>query len=58
MHSRLCRANNSILKAAAFDTTFINSLALKNMGGAYGGADFVPYGKSDTEIQRFCQVIR
>lgn len=47
--------NNSTMKAAAFDTTFTNALALKNMGGAFGGADFVPYFKSDTEIQRFCQ---
>ena len=27
----------------------------KNMGGAYGGADFNPYDKSENEIQRFCQ---
>ena len=39
------------MKAAAFDTTFSNALALKNVGGAYGGADFNPYTKSDTEIQ-------
>ena len=25
------------------------------MGGAYGGADFNPYDKSENEIQRFCQ---
>jgi len=43
------------MKAAAFDTTFSNALCLKNMGGAYGGADFDPSNKSDTEIQRFCQ---
>ena len=45
----------SILKAAAFDTTFTNALSRKNFGGAYGGADFNPYTKSETEIQRFCQ---
>jgi glutamate dehydrogenase (NADP+) len=45
------RVNSSMMKAAAFDTTFSNALALKNMGGAYGGADFDPYTKSDTEIQ-------
>ena len=39
------------MKAAAFNTTFSNALALKNVGGAYGGADFNPYTKSDTEIQ-------
>ena len=49
------RVDNSSMKAAAFDTTFCNALALKNVGGAFGGADFVPYKKSDTEIQRFCQ---
>jgi len=49
------RVSSSIMKASAFDTTFSNALALKNMGGAYGGADFDPYTKSDTEIQRFCQ---
>lgn len=43
--------NTSTMKAAAFDTTFINALSLKNVGGAYGGADFNPYTKSDTEIQ-------
>jgi len=43
--------NTSTMKAAAFDTTFINALSLKNVGGAYGGADFSPYTKSDTEIQ-------
>lgn len=45
------RVNASSMKAAAFDTTFINALAVKNVGGAYGGADFDPYNKSDTEIQ-------
>ena len=45
------RVNTSTMKAAAFDTTFSNALALKNVGGAYGGADFNPYTKSDTEIQ-------
>ena len=32
-----------------------NALSRKNIGGAYGGADFNPYSKSETEIQRFCQ---
>lgn len=45
------RVTTSSVKAAAFDTTFSNALSLKNVGGAYGGADFNPYTKSDTEIQ-------
>lgn len=44
----------SSIKANAFDTTFVNALA-GSFGGAYGGADFNPYSKSETEIQRFCQ---
>lgn len=39
------------MKAHALDTTLRNALALKSVGGAYGGADFDPYMKSDTEIQ-------
>lgn len=34
--------------------TFSNALSCQ-MGGGYGGADFNPYTKSETEIQRFCQ---
>eukprot|EP01031_Cornospumella_fuschlensis_P030928 gene30928-37381_t len=49
------RVGASEMKAAAFDTTFSNALALKTIGGAFGGADFDPNTKSDTEIQRFCQ---
>lgn len=49
------RANMSTLKAAAFDTTFTNALSDQAIGGAFGGADFNPYNKSETEIQRFCQ---
>lgn len=49
------RVNASEMKAAAFDTTFSNALALRTIGGAFGGADFDPNTKSDTEIQRFCQ---
>lgn len=47
--------NHSYVKAAAFDNVFRNALSRKGLGGAYGGADFDPYTKSDTEIQRFCQ---
>ena len=39
------------MKAAGFDTTFTNALGNKNVGGAYGGADFNPANKSETEIQ-------
>ena len=45
----------SLVKSAAFDTTFSNALSGVKIGGAFGGADFNPYNKSDTEIQRFCQ---
>lgn len=45
----------STMKAKAFDTTLTNALALKNIGGAYGGADINPYAMSETEIQRFSQ---
>ena len=44
----------SYMKAKAFDTTLTNALAMKNIGGAYGGADINPYAMSETEIQRFC----
>ena len=49
------RVNMSTMKATAFDTTFTNALSNQAIGGAYGGADFNPYDKSETEIQRFCQ---
>ena len=45
----------SILKFLAFEQTFKNSLTGLPMGGAKGGADFNPKGKSDNEIMRFCQ---
>jgi len=47
--------NLSILKFLAFEQTFKNALTGMAMGGAKGGADFDPKGKSDTEIMRFCQ---
>lgn len=47
--------NLSILKFLAFEQTFKNSLTTLAMGGAKGGSDFSPRGKSDTEIMRFCQ---
>lgn len=43
------------LKFLAFEQTFKNSLTGLPMGGAKGGADFNPKGKSEREIMRFCQ---
>ncbi len=47
--------NLSIIKFLAFEQTFKNSLTTLPMGGAKGGSDFDPRGKSDDEIMRFCQ---
>jgi glutamate dehydrogenase (NADP+) len=47
--------NQSVLKFLAFEQTFKNSLTGLPMGGAKGGSDFNPKGKSDHEIMRFCQ---
>ena len=47
--------NLSILKFLGFEQTFKNALTTLPMGGAKGGADFAPRGKSDAEIMRFCQ---
>ena len=47
--------NLGILKFLAFEQTFKNSLTTLPMGGAKGGSDFNPRGKSDTEVMRFCQ---
>lgn len=47
--------NLSILKFLAFEQTFKNSLTTLAMGGAKGGSDFSPKGKSDMEVMRFCQ---
>jgi len=46
--------NLSILKFLAFEQTFKNALTTLPMGGAKGGSDFDPRGKSDSEIMRFC----
>jgi glutamate dehydrogenase (NADP+) len=45
----------SIFKFLAFEQTFKNSLTGLPMGGAKGGSDFNPKGKSEREIMRFCQ---
>ena len=47
--------NPSILKFLAFEQTFKNSLTTLPMGGAKGGSDFSPRGKSNAEVMRFCQ---
>lgn len=47
--------NADILKFLAFEQTFKNSLTTLPMGGAKGGSDFNPHGKSDAEVMRFCQ---
>jgi glutamate dehydrogenase (NADP+) len=49
--------NLSILKFLGFEQTFKNSLTTLPMGGAKGGADFDPKGKSDNEVMRFCQAL-
>jgi len=45
----------SILKFLAFEQTFKNALTTLPMGGAKGGSDFDPKGRSNAEIMRFCQ---
>jgi len=44
-----------VLKFLAFEQVFKNSLTTLYMGGAKGGSDFDPKGKSDGEVMRFCQ---
>ena len=47
--------NESLMKFLGFEQTFKNSLTGQPIGGAKGGSDFDPAGKSDDEIMRFCQ---
>ena len=47
--------NISILKFLGFEQIFKNSLTGLPMGGAKGGSDFDPKGKSDNEVMAFCQ---
>jgi len=49
--------NLSILKFLAFEQSFKNVLTTLPMGGAKGGSDFDPKGKSDSEVMRFCQAL-
>lgn len=44
-----------IIKFLGFEQVFKNSLTTLPMGGAKGGSDFDPKGKSDGEVMRFCQ---
>ncbi|MEQ8667860.1 MAG: NADP-specific glutamate dehydrogenase [Pirellulales bacterium] len=44
-----------VLKFLGFEQTFKNSLTGLPMGGAKGGSNFSPKGKSDREVMRFCQ---
>ncbi|MDR0912517.1 MAG: NADP-specific glutamate dehydrogenase [Methanobrevibacter sp.] len=47
--------NISIMKFLAFEQIFKNSLTGMSIGGAKGGSDFNPKGRSDGEVMRFCQ---
>lgn len=47
--------NAGIIKFLGFEQVLKNSLTTLSMGGAKGGSDFDPKGKSDGEVMRFCQ---
>ena len=47
--------NLSVVKFLAFEQIFKNSLTGLQIGGAKGGADFNPRGRSENEVMRFCQ---
>jgi glutamate dehydrogenase (NADP+) len=47
--------NLGLLKFLAFEQVFKNALTTLPMGGAKGGADFDPKGRSSGEVRRFCQ---
>lgn len=47
--------NLGILKFLGFEQIFKNALTTLPMGGAKGGSDFDPKGKTDGEVMRFCQ---
>lgn len=49
--------NLGIMKFLGFEQTFKNALTTLPMGGAKGGSDFDPKGKSDGEVMRFCQAL-
>ncbi len=47
--------NSGILKFLGFEQILKNSLTGLSMGGAKGGSDFDPKGKSDAEVMKFCR---
>ena len=47
--------NEGVIKFLGFEQILKNSLTTLPMGGGKGGSDFDPKGKSDNEVQRFCQ---
>ncbi|MEX0780211.1 MAG: NADP-specific glutamate dehydrogenase [Balneolales bacterium] len=47
--------NRGVIKFLGFEQIIKNSLTGLPLGGAKGGSDFDPKGKSDTEVMRFCQ---
>jgi glutamate dehydrogenase (NADP+) len=47
--------NLSIVKFLGFEQVFKNALTALQIGGAKGGSDFDPKGRSDREVMRFCQ---
>ena len=47
--------NTSVVKFLGFEQTYKNALTGLPIGGAAGGADFDPRGRSNREVMRFCQ---
>ena len=47
--------NLDVLKFLGFEQVFKNSLTTLPLGGAKGGSDFNPKGRSNNEVMRFCQ---
>jgi glutamate dehydrogenase (NADP+) len=47
--------NLGIVKFLGFDQVFKNALTRMPIGGAKGGSDFDPRGRSEAEVMRFCQ---
>ena len=47
--------NLGIIKFLGFEQIFKNALTDQGIGGAKGGSDFDPHGRSDGEVMRFCQ---
>ncbi len=47
--------NLGIVKFLGFEQIFKNALTAQGIGGAKGGSDFDPHGRSDGEVMRFCQ---